>query len=345
MKNVIQFSKARGIMVIVSSVLLITGLVFTILNGGFNLGIDFEPGLNVRVEISSAGTPDIAEVRAAVAGIESATIQQVGEISDNQFLIEVPDDGSNSSFQIDTENEITTALNAAFTTASISVLEISYVGPSISADLSAQGIILIVVVMALILIYIWYRFKFAYAIASVAALIHDLAFIILFIGALQLEVSSATVAAVLTIIGYSLNDTIVIFDRIRENETLMSEAPYVQVVNTSITQSLSRTLITSITTLLAVAAIYIFTTGPIQVFALNLIVGIIVGTYSSIFVASPVLMALAKTKRGQKSLAKAEVKKASTETASIQAGVDSQAVLEEIKKKKAVKAAGKKKKK
>jgi preprotein translocase subunit SecF len=122
---------------------------------------------------------------------------------------------------------------------------------------------------------------------------------VLFIGTFQIEVSSATIAAVLTIMGYSLNDTIVIFDRIRENEKLLSESSFVQVINVSITQSLSRTIITSITTLLAVTAIYIFTTGQIQAFALNMIVGVLVGTYSSIFIASPTLLGLSGGKRIQ----------------------------------------------
>ncbi|MFW5686207.1 MAG: protein translocase subunit SecF, partial [Spirochaetota bacterium] len=132
------------------------------------------------------------------------------------------------------------------------------------------------------------------------------AFMLVFIGALQIEVSTATIAAILTIIGYSLNDTIVIFDRIRENERLMRESGFETIINASITQSLSRTLITSITTLLAVTAIYIFATGTVQLFALNLMIGVIVGTYSSIFIASPTLLGFRRATRKRRTKQEAE---------------------------------------
>jgi preprotein translocase subunit SecF len=127
-------------------------------------------------------------------------------------------------------------------------------------------------------------------VSAISALVHDVAVMIGVIGTFQIEVNTATIAAVLTIIGYSLNDTIVIFDRIRENQNLLREKDFERVVNISITQSLGRTLITSLTTLLAVVAIYIFGTGVIKIFALNLIIGVVVGTYSSIFIASPILL-------------------------------------------------------
>ena len=145
--------------------------------------------------------------------------------------------------------------------------------------------------MALILLYIWVRFKLNYAVSAIVAVFHDVLFLLGFIGAFQLEFSTATIAAVLTIIGYSLNDTIVIFDRIRENTRIVKDTSFRELINISVTQSMSRTLITSFTTLIAVVAILIFASGTIQTFALSLVVGILVGTYSSIFVASPVLLA------------------------------------------------------
>jgi preprotein translocase subunit SecF len=151
--------------------------------------------------------------------------------------------------------------------------------------------------MGLILLYIWFRFRLGYALAAIAAIAHDMTFMLGFIGTFQLEVSTATIAALLTVVGYSLNDTIVVFDRIRENETILRESSFENVINTSITQSLSRTVITSVTTLLAVTAIYVFATGTIEAFALKLIVGIIIGTYSSIFIASPILLGWRRTAR------------------------------------------------
>ena len=146
------------------------------------------------------------------------------------------------------------------------------------------------VAFALIFVYILFRFRAAFAVGALLALIHDIAIMLGVLGTLQLEISTATIAAVLTIVGYSLNDTIVIFDRIRENDTLMRDADAELVINTSITQSLSRTLITSLTTLVAVLAIYLFSTSSIKTFALSLMIGVVVGTYSSMFVAAPTVL-------------------------------------------------------
>ncbi|MFW6209069.1 MAG: protein translocase subunit SecF, partial [Spirochaetota bacterium] len=175
-----------------------------------------------------------------------------------------------------------------------------YVGPRFSKTLAEQSFSLTLLALVLILIYIWFRFQFGYAISAIVALTHDVLVMLGFIGATQMEVSTTTIAAVLTIIGYSLNDTIVIFDRIRENEGLLQGRDIEDIINTSISQSLSRTLITSLTTLLAVVALYLFGTGAIKDFALNLIVGIIVGTYSSIFVASPMLLGWRRSREKKK---------------------------------------------
>jgi preprotein translocase subunit SecF len=165
--------------------------------------------------------------------------------------------------------------------------------------LGEQAVWLVVVAFTLIFIYILFRFRIAFAVGAILALVHDIAIMLGVLGTLQFEISTATIAAVLTIVGYSLNDTIVIFDRIRENETLMRDSDFELVINTSITQSLSRTVITSLTTLLAVFAIYIFSTSSIKTFALSLMIGVVVGTYSSMFVAAPtvLLWRLLRTRR------------------------------------------------
>ena len=172
----------------------------------------------------------------------------------------------------------------------ITVQQTDFVGPSFSRVLGEQAVWLVTVAFALIFVYILFRFRAAFAVGALLALIHDIAIMLGVLGTLQLEISTATIAAVLTIVGYSLNDTIVIFDRIRENDTLMRDANFELVINTSITQSLSRTLITSLTTLLAVVAIYIFSTSSIKTFALSLMIGVVVGTYSSMFVAAPTVL-------------------------------------------------------
>jgi preprotein translocase subunit SecF len=294
MKKTIHFTKHRFVMIIISLVLLAGGLAGTLLQGGFNLGIDFNAGLSLQVELRGSGI-EISDVRDALADFDGVQVQELGEASQQRFSIRLQDDGEIDNFSNVMRDEIESALNADFS--GVEILGEDYVEPRFAADLALNATILVIAAVALILLYLWVRFRFAYAVSSIVALVHDIAFMVLFIGTFQIEVSSATIAAVLTIMGYSLNDTIVIFDRIRENEKLLSDSSFIQVINVSITQSLSRTIITSLTTLLAVTAIFIFTTGQIQAFALNMIVGVLVGTYSSIFIASPTLIGLTKGKR------------------------------------------------
>lgn len=155
-----------------------------------------------------------------------------------------------------------------------------------------QLILLLLVALLLTTLYIWFRFKWTFALAAMVALLHDILLMIGFVSIAPFEVSTTTIAAFLTIIGYSLNDTIVVFDRIRENQRLMSDAPIRTIINSSITQSLSRTLITSVTTFLAVFALFYFAKDEVKSFAANMMAGVVFGTYSSIFVASPVLLEL-----------------------------------------------------
>ncbi|MDA3948520.1 MAG: protein translocase subunit SecF [Spirochaeta sp.] len=303
MKRVFDFMKSRGVMLIISALVIVGGIAGTVARGGFNLGIDFEAGLNLTVSMTGSGVDaDVADVREVLSEYESAQIQRLGDAADNEFVIRVRDDGTVEDFEQVVSADILQELRSGFPDARIQELQASYVGPRFSEDLTRQAVVLTVFALLLILAYLWFRFRLGYALASISALLHDVLIILGVIGTFQLEVSTATIAAVLTIIGYSLNDTIVIFDRIRENETLLRESSFRTVINTSISQSLSRTLITSLTTLLAVTAIFVFSTGQIELFALKLIIGVIVGTYSSVFVASPVLLtwhtrALARRKR------------------------------------------------
>ena len=307
MKRVFDFMKTRTVMFVVSAVVIVGGIVGTVVQGGFNLGIDFQPGLNLTVEVDARDNIDIEEIRSALSDYQGAQIQRLGDAAENRFVIRVRDDGSTDDFAVTISRAVLDDLRSEFDGTTVTELENAYVGPRFSRDLTQQALFLTVFALVLILAYLWFRFRFGYAVASISALVHDVLVILGVIGTLQLEVSIATIAAVLTIIGYSLNDTIVIFDRIRENETLLRDNPFRSIVNISITQSLSRTIITSLTTLLAVLAIFIFSTGQIQLFALKLMVGVVVGTYSSVFVASPVLMAWSAsetTRRKRKDLEK-----------------------------------------
>lgn len=286
----LQLTKYRFVMISISVLLIAGGLVVTMMRGGFNLGIDFQAGLNLRVEVSQSVSAEIEQVRSALSGMGGVQVQTVGGLDEQQFVIRVSDSGDIESFSTVISGQILSDLSDEFGAGTVTELENTYVGSRFSQDLTRNVVLLTSLAMLLILAYIWFRFKLAYAASAIIALVHDVSFMAIFVGAFQLEVSTATIAAALTIIGYSLNDTIVIFDRVRENENVMRESSLETIVNTSISQSLSRTLITSLTTLLAVAAIYIFATGTVQLFALNMMVGVLVGTYSSIFIASPVFL-------------------------------------------------------
>ena len=253
--------------------------------GGFNFGIDFQAGINFTVEVPAASDEQV--VRDALSEF-NPQVQTAGD-KGGQFVIRIADDAQNDNFQQTVSKAVSSNLKAKF--GNVNILSEEYIGSSFASNLATQTIWLTLIALSLILLYIWIRFKLNYAVSAITAVFHDVLFLLGFIGAFQLEFSTATIAAVLTIIGYSLNDTIVIFDRIRENFRLVKDKSFNEIINLSVSQSMSRTLITSFTTLLAVVAILVFASGTIQTFALSLVVGIVVGTYSSIFVASPILLA------------------------------------------------------
>jgi len=319
MEKVINFTKSRFIFLACSIIFIAAFWAGTFAQGGFNFGIDFKAGLNQQISID--GADGIAEVKDALSGISALQVQTVGAGDTKDYMIRVGVDESNNNFQAETEALIKSKLESAFGAGSVTVQSTEFVGARFAGNLTSQTILLTLVAMLLILVYIWFRFKLNYAVSAIVAIIHDVLFLTGFIGVMQLEFSTATIAAVLTIIGYSLNDTIVIFDRIRENTRLIKDKSFMEVINISITQSLSRTLITSITTFIAVLFIFVIGTGTIKTFALSLIVGIIVGTYSSIYIASTILLGwhdrVARKARTKVSVSK-EVKKAEPVKAAVQ---------------------------
>ncbi len=292
--KVIQFLRYRYLAFAISFVAIVAGFALTGMRGGFNLGLDFQAGARIQVKIDPSVKAPIDVVRSALGTLENPQIQTIGNASNQEYAIKVKQVGESKTFSTEVEGKIRAALGQRFGEGKVQILQTEYVGPRFSSDLASQALFLTLFALLLIMLYAWFRFKLAYALAAIAATIHDPLFMIGFIGATQMEVSTATVAAVLTIIGYSINDTIVVFDRIRENVRLMRETQFPVIIDTSITQSLSRTIITSLTTIIAILAVYIFGSGDVRYFALNVIVGIVVGTYSSIFIASPVLLELKK---------------------------------------------------
>lgn len=295
-KTVVEKSKTAfisfgNVAIFFSLAIIIAGAVGVYLLGGLNLGIDFESGVSLQVQFTQDDTPpSTEEVRAALAEFGAVSVQQVTD-TNGRYLIKSNLGGEGNDAIVNTLQE---RLRTEFG-AELEVLEVAFIGPRYSTSIARQSIILTLSALVLILLYIWMRFRLRYSISAIVALVHDVLMTIVFIGIARIELSTTTVAAILTIIGYSLNDTVVIFDRIRENNDIYKrDVPFAEIANVSIRQSLSRTLITSLTTLLAVIAIYVFSTGSIQDFALCMIFGVVVGTYSSICIASPVLVTWAK---------------------------------------------------
>ena len=253
--------------------------------------------LVLHAEAEGEAPLSIEAVRAALASLEKFEIKTIGAPSTQQFVIrvEVPSDDDSELQAV--QERVRALLADEFGDDSLIVRSTDFVGRRFSQILSQQAVWLVVVALLLIMVYVGFRFRPEYSVAALVAVAHDVLLMIGVLGTFQLEVSTATIAALLTIVGYSLNDTIVIFDRVRENVSLMRDADLRRVIDTSITQSLSRTLITSLTTLLAVVAIYVFATGPIQTFALAVIIGVIVGTYSSMYIASPIVLLLQRRRR------------------------------------------------
>jgi preprotein translocase subunit SecF len=235
-----------------------------------------------HINFAATGDVSIDQIREVLSNLGNVQVQTVGDEENQVFQIKL---GTNDG---DTQDSMENAVSDDFENAfgdGFVVLESNFVGPRFSQTLIYGSLLAVLVAMVLILFYIWIRFRIAYAVSSLIALTHDVLLLLGFIALFRFEVSSTTIAAVLTIIGYSLNATIVIFDRIRENSGLMKDKPFKDVIEHSVTQSLTRTIISSVTTVLAVLPLAIFATGTIKLFAINLIFGIIIGTYSSNFIA------------------------------------------------------------
>jgi preprotein translocase subunit SecF len=272
---------------IVFSLLLMAIAIGAMVTRGLNFGLDFTGG--TLIEVGYEQPVDLQEVRAALdkVGFGDAVVQHFGTSKD--VLVRLAPRGGEDSEAIG--DQILQVLNAAGE-GEVKMRRQEYVGPQVGDELRDDGGLAMIIALAFILIYVMARFEYRFALGSIAALIHDVVITVGFFALFQWEFDLTTMAAVLAVIGYSLNDTIVVFDRIRENFRKMRKDPPRQVINTSINQTLSRTLMTSGTTLLVVFAMFFLGGELIHSFSLALIVGIMVGTYSSIYVASTATLAL-----------------------------------------------------
>ena len=280
--------KRRMVYLVLACALVLASIGLLVFRG-FNLGIDFESGLSVSVKIEDAGV-QIADVRSAVSSIEGVRVQNVGSSDDGRYQIRVklPEGTSQRS----AENMINSLLAARF--GNFSMLESSFIGAKFSSSLITGSVKAVAIALALILVYVWIRFKVAYAIGSIIALMHDVLLMLGFISLTGFEISSTTIAAILTIIGYSLNNTIVIFDRVRESINNDHNQDLSDVMDYGVNSSLSRTTFSSVTTLLAVIPLAILSTGDVRSFAICMIFGVVVGTYSSNFLATNILYSLGR---------------------------------------------------
>ncbi len=283
----IDFIGRRRVALLASVALIVLGLATAGLRG-LNLGIDFAGG--TLVELKMPRPVDIEDVRRELRGIGmgDSTIQHYG--SKNEILIRMMRSPTGIEGIADIQGQIIKALEVVYGEGSIELRRTEVVGPQVGAALRRQATLAMAYALIGILIYITIRFEFRFAVPAILALVHD---VLITLGAFALtnrELSLPVIAAFLAIVGYSLNDTIVVFDRIRENLRLYRRESYEGVINRSINETLSRTILTSLTTLLVVLALFFLGGEVIHDFAFALLVGIIVGTYSSIFIASPLLI-------------------------------------------------------
>ena len=280
----------RKIALIFSSILIVASIV-SLSTRGLNFGLDFTGGTLIEVGYPSAPNTNDVRENLANAGFDSI-VQTFGVATDIVVRIPPGDDEESNA-------ELSTRVLAALSQGvegEIEMRRVEFVGPQVGDELANQGILAVIYAMVGVFLYVMFRFQWRFSVGAVAALLHDIIISMGIISFVYIEFDLTVVAAILAVVGYSLNDTIVLFDRIRENFPRYRKREPVDVVNTSINETLSRTLMTSSTTLMVLIALFIFGGEIIHGFAFTLIVGVVVGTYSSIYVASTALLILGVSK-------------------------------------------------
>ncbi len=290
LKNEIDFLGKRKIALIISSILIIVSIVSLITNG-LKLGIDFTGG--TLVEIGYKKAPELTELRSTLkdSGFEDATVQNFGTTKDVLIRLKPQEGVSNAELS----SKVLNSINSK-TAEPADIRRVEFVGPQVGDELAEDGGLALLYSMFGILIYVAWRFEHKFSLGSVAALFHDVIITLGIFSIFQMEFDLTVLAAVLAVIGYSLNDTIVVYDRIRENFRTLRKGGSEEIMNISLNQTLSRTLMTSITTALVLVALALLGGEIIHNFALALLIGVGIGTYSSIYVASPIVLALGITK-------------------------------------------------
>ncbi|MGA0052610.1 MAG: protein translocase subunit SecF [Pelagibacteraceae bacterium] len=283
MEYKINFSSLFKVANIISLIAVLVSIFFLFFKG-LNYGVDFKGGTLLEIRIDNPNI-EIQDIRNSlkIKDLGDVNVKQFGKKGD--FLIKFEKSSSeNDQFIGELKGEISKSLNTE-----VNFRRVENVGPKVSSELLKNGLTAIALSLAAMLFYIWIRFEWQFSLGSIIALIHDVIITLGIFSILSFEVNLSIVAAVLTIVGYSMNDTVVIFDRIRENLLKFSKIEINEIANISINETLSRTLITSLTTLLALLSIFILGGEILKGFSFAMILGVIIGTYSSVFVASPVL--------------------------------------------------------
>ena len=261
------------------STLLVVGSIGLFALLGLNLGIDFKGGILIEAR-HNAGSADIGDVRTKLQQLDLGDISLQGFGTETDILVRVQRQAGDEKAQIAAIQLIGKTLGADY-----DIRRTEFVGPTVGAELAEKGILAVVCAILAIMVYIWFRFEWQFSIAAILALTHDVLTTVGLFAVTNFEFNLATVAAILTIAGYSINDTVVVFDRVRENLRRYKSYELKDILNKSLNETLSRTVMTSVTTLLALVAIVIFGGAVLRDFALAMIWGIVIGTYSSIFVA------------------------------------------------------------
>ncbi|MDX1541422.1 MAG: protein translocase subunit SecF [Geminicoccaceae bacterium] len=285
----IRFLRWRNVAYVVSGIAVLLSLILLPIRG-LNYGIDFQGGTLIEVRMPGDAA-DIATMRTALGGLGlgEVALQEFGQPTD--VLIRIERQAGDEAAQLAAVEIVKQGLAEQFE-GEISYRRVEFVGPKVSDELLSAGLQAMLYALVAILAYVWFRFEWQFGVGAIVALIHDVMVTLLVFELIGLEFNLSTVAALLTIIGYSLNDTVVIYDRVRENLRRYKAMPMIDLIDQSLNETLARTLMTSLTTLLALLALFVFGGPVIRGFTFAMIWGVLVGTYSTVFIASPLLLPL-----------------------------------------------------
>jgi len=265
----------------IAGIVLSLGLFLTL---GLNYGVDFKGGTMIEVQTRSGGPADIQAMRAQLGGLGLGDVQIQEFGASNDVLIRIEQQPGGEEAQQGTLKRVIDTLGGEYVQRRVEV-----VGPAVSAELRRTGVIAVVCALFAIIAYVWFRFEWQFAVGTILSLVHDVLLVVGIFSLFQLEFDLGIVAALLTILGYSVNDTVVVSDRIRENLRKYKRMELRELLNLSINETLSRTILTGVTTIVVLVSLFIFGGSVMRYFTFAMLLGVLIGTYSSIFIAAPIL--------------------------------------------------------